>query len=116
MIIKHRHDVPAVDVSMEGAKDVQVRVLLGPDDQTPTFAMRVFDFAPGGHTPYHDHPFEHEILILSGNITIVTPEGEQPVRVDDVIYVAPNETHQFKNRSGSEPASMMCLVPIAYQP
>lgn len=116
MIVKHRHDVPAAAVGMEGAKDVKVRVLLGPGDQVPTFAMRVFELAPGGHTPYHDHPFEHEVLILSGDITIVTPTGDKPVRVDDVIYIAPNETHQFKNRSETKPASMMCLVPIAYQP
>ena len=115
MIIKHPQNVPAIDVTMEGAKDVKVRVLLGPADQAPTFAMRIFELAPGGHTPYHEHPFEHEVVILSGDIAIVNPEGDKPVHVGDVALIAPMDTHQFKNRSERDNASFMCLVPIAYQ-
>lgn len=115
MLIKRPQDVAAVDVDMEGAKDVKVRVLIGPADQAPTFAMRIFELAPQGHTPYHEHAFEHEVMILSGDIAIVTPEGDQPVQVGDVAFIAPNDKHQFKNRSTTDPASFMCLVLIAYQ-
>ena len=115
MIIKDPRDVPKVPVDMEGAKDVEVRVLLGPADNAPTFAMRIFDLAPGGHTPYHDHGFEHEVMILSGDIAITTTEGDRPVKVGDVALITPGESHQFKNQSQTEPASFMCLVPIAYQ-
>jgi quercetin dioxygenase-like cupin family protein len=115
MLIKTPSNVPAVAVDMEGAKDVTVRVLLGPADQAPTFAMRLFEIGSGGYSPYHNHTFEHEVMILSGDIAIVTPEGDRPVQVGDVALVAPNETHQFKNRSTTEPASFICLVPIAYQ-
>lgn len=115
MIIKDPNDVPRTPVAMEGAKDVQVRVLLGPADGAPTFAMRIFDVAPSGHTPYHDHDFEHEVVILSGDVAIVSAEGERPVKPGDVALITPGESHQFKNRSQTEPASFMCLVPIAYQ-
>ncbi len=115
MIIKKPQAVPAQEVTMEGAHDVQVRVLFGPADQAPTFAMRIFDLAPGGHTPYHEHPFEHEVMILAGDIVITTEEGDKPVQVNDVVLVHPNDKHQFRNRSDSQPASFMCLVPIAYQ-
>jgi quercetin dioxygenase-like cupin family protein len=115
MIIKKVHDVPLQDVAMEGARDVRVRVLFGPADQAPTFAMRVFEMAPGGHTPYHQHDFEHEVMILSGDIVIVTAEGERPVQVNDGVLIYPNEMHQFRNGSDTQPASFMCLVPIAYQ-
>ena len=115
MIIKKIDDVPMQDVNMEGAKDVKVRVVLGPADNAPTFAMRVFELAPAGHTPFHTHPFEHEAIILDGDIAAVTEQGEQPLDKGDVLLIASNEKHQFKNRSDTKGARFMCLVPIAYQ-
>ena len=115
MIIKHPQDVPAVPVQVEGAKDVKIRVLLGPQDHAPTFAMRIFEIGPGGHTPYHEHPFEHEVSILDGRIGVVTPQGIRPVDKGDVLLVMPGETHQFKNLSDTEQAKIMCVVPVEYQ-
>lgn len=115
MIIKKIQDVPAQDVNMEGAKDVKMRVLFGPADKAPTFAMRVFELASGGHTPFHTHPFEHEAVVLDGDIAAVTENGEKPLDKGDVLLIVPNEKHQFKNRSQTKPASFICLVPIAYQ-
>jgi len=115
MIIKTPEDVSAVPVNMEGAENVTVRVLFGPADNAPTFAMRRFDIGPGGQTPYHRHPFEHEVVILSGDIAIVRPDGEQPVRPGQVVLVMPDEQHAFRNRSDTEPAAMLCLVPVEYQ-
>ncbi|MHC4373059.1 MAG: cupin domain-containing protein [Planctomycetota bacterium] len=114
MIIKNMDQVPLQDVNMEGAKDVKVRVLFGPADNAPTFAMRVFELSGGGHTPFHTHPFEHEAMLLDGDIAVVTEEGDRPQK-GDVILVPPDEKHQFKNLSETESARFMCLVPIAYQ-
>lgn len=115
MLIKNIDEVPLQDVNMDGAKDVKVRVLFGPSDHAPTFAMRVFELAPGGHTPFHTHPFEHEAVLLAGDIAVVTEQGDTPLKQGDVILVPPDEKHQFKNRSNTKPARFMCLVPIAYQ-
>jgi quercetin dioxygenase-like cupin family protein len=115
MIIKNMQQVAAQPVAMEGAKDVTVRVLIGPKDEAPTFAMRLFELAPGGHTPYHDHDFEHEVIILEGDIAVVTAYGPKTLQKNDVLLVAPNEQHQFKNLSVNAPARFICLVPIAYQ-
>ena len=115
MLIKKPQDVPAVPVDMEGAQGVTVRVLLGPRDNAPTFAMRLFELAGGGHTPYHSHAFEHEVIVVSGAAALVTPEKEIPLSVGDVLLVQPEEIHQFKNCSQTESASFMCMVPIAYQ-
>jgi quercetin dioxygenase-like cupin family protein len=115
MIIKKMSDVAAKSVQMEGAKNVSVRVIFGPDDKAPTFAMRVFEVDGGGHTPYHSHPFEHEVMILSGDVAVVTDKGPRPLNAGDMILVMPNEQHQFKNLSETEKASFMCIVPIAYQ-
>lgn len=115
MIIKNIQQVPAAPVVMEGAKEVSVRVLIGPKDNAPTFAMRLFELAPGGHTPFHTHNFEHEVIILDGDITVVTPQGPTSVKKGDVLLVAANEEHQFKNASSTTSAQFICLVPIAYQ-
>ena len=115
MIIKNIDQVPLQDVNMEGAKDVKVRVLFGPADDAPTFAMRVFEMAGGGHTPFHTHPFEHEAMLLDGDIAVVTEEGDRPLQKGDVILVPPDEKHQFKNLSDTNNARFMCLVPIEYQ-
>lgn len=115
MIIKMIEAVDPVPVEMEGAKDVSVRVIFGPQDAAPTFAMRVFELAPGGHTPFHTHPFEHQAVVLSGNIGLVTPDGTQSLAAGDMLLIMPEEKHQFKNLSSTDPARFICLVPIAYQ-
>ena len=67
MIVKKIAEVEAVPVQMEGAKDVSVQVLFGPKDAAPTFALRQFEIAVGGHTPFHKHPFEHEVVVMKAN-------------------------------------------------
>ena len=115
MLVKKIKDVPAVPVEMEGVKDVNVRVIFGPKDEAPNFAMRVFDIAEAGHTPYHSHPFEHEVIILAGEVMVVTENDKTPLSVGDAVMVMPDEVHQFRNTSETNPASMACLVPVQYQ-
>ena len=115
MLVKKIKDVRAVPVSMEGAENVSVRVLFGPEDEAPTFSMRVFEFEKTGHTPYHSHTFEHEVIILDGELSIVTEQGEIALSVGDVLMVMPGDKHQLRNTSDSKSASMICLVPVEYQ-
>jgi len=115
MLIKKIDDVPAAVVQMEGAKGVKVRVIFGPADDAPTFAMRAFDFEPGGNTPYHSHPFEHEVIVLQGRVAVVTEDGDSPVAAGDTVLMPSDQTHQFKNLSDTEPARLICLVPIQHQ-
>jgi quercetin dioxygenase-like cupin family protein len=115
MLVKKIKDVPVVPVAMEGAQDVSVRVLFGPQDKAPTFALRQFELAPGGCTPYHAHPFEHEVVVMQGNIALIQEESETPITVGDVVMVTPDEKHQFRNVSDTEPAKMFCIVPVEYQ-
>ena len=110
MRIKQLTEVPANEVTMEGAQACKVRWLIGEKDQAPTFAMREFEVAPGGHTPKHFHDYEHEVYVLAGRGTIVDGDREHPLAAGDVVFVAPNDVHQFKN-SGSEPMRFLCLIP-----
>jgi quercetin dioxygenase-like cupin family protein len=110
MQLKQLTDVPANEVTMEGAAGYRVRQLIGDKDRAPTFAMREFEVTPGGHTPHHFHDYEHEIYVLAGNGTILDGDQELPLAAGDVVFVAPNDVHQFRN-TGGEPLRFLCLIP-----
>ena len=110
MRIKKTEQVPAAEVTMEGAAGCRVRWLIGESDQAPTFAMREFEVEPGGHTPRHFHNYEHEIYVLDGKGVVVDGDQERPLAAGDVMLVSPNDVHQFRN-TGSEPFKFLCLIP-----
>ena len=95
---------------MEGASGATMRMLVGPGDGASNFHMRQFEVAPGGFTPHHSHDYEHEILVLGGQGVAKSEQGDRPLKAGDVIFVPPNEKHQFLN-TGSEPFSFICLIP-----
>jgi len=103
-------DVPARPVSMEGAHGCHVRWLVSAADGAPNFAMRLFEVAPGGHTPRHHHPYEHEVYVLEGEGEVWQDETAYPLRAGDVVLVLPNEVHQFRN-TGTGPLKFLCLIP-----
>jgi quercetin dioxygenase-like cupin family protein len=110
MRVKHYQEVSASEVTMEGAAGCRVRWLIGEADQAPNFAMREFEVAPGGHTPKHFHDYEHEVYVLSGSGMVMDGDTERPIKQGDVVFVAPNDVHQFRN-TGHEPMRFLCLIP-----
>ncbi len=110
MKIKIAEEVPAEAVDMDGAEGVKIRLLIHDAEQAPHFYMRQFIVAPGGCTPRHTHAWEHEVYVLSGAGTIVTAEGEIPLRPGHAVYVAPDDDHQFRN-AGDEDLTFLCLIP-----
>jgi quercetin dioxygenase-like cupin family protein len=110
MRIKQADQVTQNPVNMEGAAGCQVRILVGGDEAAPNFVMRQFEVAPGGHTPRHFHPYEHEIFVLEGSGVIVDDAVERPLAAGDVVYVAPDDVHQFCN-TGPTPLKFLCLIP-----
>jgi quercetin dioxygenase-like cupin family protein len=110
MKVKHYKAVPAKPVDMEGAHGCTVRSLLGQADGTPTFAMRQFEVAPGGYTPRHSHDYEHEVFVLEGEGVVFEGDRQHCLASGDVIFVQPNEVHQFRN-TGATPMKFLCLIP-----
>lgn len=97
---------------MNGAKGARMRMLIGPEDGAANFHMRHFEVEVGGCTPHHQHPYEHEILVLKGTGIAVSEQGDRPFKPHDVIFVPANEMHQFRN-TGSEPCEFICLIPAS---
>lgn len=106
--------VPAADVTMPGAHNCRVRWLVDETDGAPNFAMRQFEVAPGGYTPKHSHPYEHEVFVLEGEGEILEGENPQPLRPGTVVYVAPDDIHQFRN-TGTTPLKFLCFVPNSHR-
>ena len=73
-------EIPSEKVEMDGAKDCQVKLAVTARDGAPNFAMRVFEVAPGGHTPLHHHPYEHEIYVMEGQGTVWREGREVPIK------------------------------------
>jgi len=95
----------------EGASKLKVRWLITKEMGAPNFAMRLFEMEPKGHSPFHSHPWEHEVFILEGEGVVASEEGEKKFRAGDVIFILPNEKHQLKN-NGEKTVKFLCLVPI----
>jgi len=110
MKVSHYEQVAMQPVEMEGAVGCSVRWLVSRADGAPNFAMRQFEVAAGGHTPKHTHPYEHEVFVLEGAGVVLEGDVEYPLRAGDVVFVNPDEIHQFRN-TGSGPLKFLCLVP-----
>jgi quercetin dioxygenase-like cupin family protein len=110
MKIQSSSTIEANPVQMEGASRCRVRQLVTPADGAPTFAMRQFEIDPGGHTPRHFHDYEHEVYVLEGEGEVCSADAAHPLRRGDVVFVKPDEIHQFRN-TGSVPMKVLCLIP-----
>ena len=113
MKVFHYQNVEAKNAD-EGASKLKVRWLITEEMGAPNFAMRLFEMEPKGHSPLHSHPWEHEVFILEGEGLVVSQEGEKKFKAGDVVFILPNEKHQFKN-NGEKVLKFLCLVPHKQQ-
>lgn len=110
MLIRNLNEVELTPAAMPGASGTTMGVMVGRADGAPNFAMRQIRVEAGGHTPRHSHDYEHEVLVLGGQGTVLLEGAERPIRTGDVVYVPADEEHQFKT-VGDEPLRFICLVP-----
>ena len=109
-------DMEKLPVTMAGAAGVCKQLPLAAADGSPAFSFRVFTIEPGGHTPFHAHPFEHLNYIIEGSGALAQENGEPlALKKGDFALVLPNEKHQYRNSSESEPFIMICAVPREYE-
>lgn len=110
--LKKSAEIPPQAVQMPGTRGVSVRRLITREDGASNFAMRLFQVESGGHTPRHRHAHEHEVYVLSGRGSVIGAQGEESLQAGWVVFVPPQEEHQFIN-GGSEPLVFLCMVPAA---
>ena len=114
MLTKRLSEVEKMIPQMQGAEGVYKQVPLSVKDGVPVFSFRVFTIKPGGHTPYHKHPFEHMNYVIEGTGVLVAVDKEYKLNKGDFALVPPDEMHQFKNTGNSE-LVIICAVPKEYE-
>ena len=112
MKVARTSDVPKKPVEVQGAKGVEIRWLISKADSAENIAMRMFEVAPGGHTPLHTHPHEHEVFIVEGEAVFVCEGKEHRLGREDVVFVPGGSEHQFRNTSDSV-LRFLCIIPAS---
>jgi quercetin dioxygenase-like cupin family protein len=115
MYITNLEKVAKIVPDMPGALNVIKQVPLSKKDGVPNFSFRVFSIAPGGHTPLHQHPFEHMNYVIEGHGVLVSGDGEHDFKKGDFALIKPGEIHQFKNTSRKGDIVVICAVPKEYE-
>lgn len=98
MYIKDYRELP---VESSGVNGLTVRWAINASQGASNFGMRVLELEPGKSSQMHQHDNEHEIFVLAGVGEVETLEKVYPISEGSVLYVAPNESHQFHN-SGTD--------------
>jgi quercetin dioxygenase-like cupin family protein len=111
MLIRACDPQSTTPVTMEGAHGVTMQVMVGREDAAPNFAMRHFVVEPGGQTPRHQHPYEHEVYIAQGRFEVFCDGKTDTATAGDVLLVPSDTLHQFIN-TGDTPGRFLCLVPL----
>jgi quercetin dioxygenase-like cupin family protein len=109
MNVFHYDTVKAQDAG-DCCLKTKVRWLITKELGAQNFAMRLFEMEPGGHSPLHTHPWEHEVFILEGEGQLFDGNKPTPFRAGDVVFVPANERHQFKN-TGQKLLRFLYLIP-----
>jgi len=98
-------------IEVEGAEGVKKAGLVTAGDGAPSAAMRLFELARGGHTPWHAHDWEHVVYIVEGEGVLKSENGDAAFRAGDAVLVEPDEEHNFVNTGGG-PLKFICVVPL----
>ncbi|MGQ0751220.1 MAG: cupin domain-containing protein [Betaproteobacteria bacterium] len=91
---------------------VTIRRVISEVDGAESSVMDIFEIAPGGQSPYHRHPWDHQVFVISGRGWCRSENGQHEFGEGDVIYVKPGELHSFGN-SGDEAVKLVCVIPKA---
>ena len=112
-LIRNIHKTQMNEVQMDGVSGASMAIMVGREDNAPNFALRSFEVVAGGHTPQHQHDYEHEVYVVSGNGQVLLEGERHPIKGGDVIYVPANEEHQFTVDADSpESLRFLCVVPV----
>jgi quercetin dioxygenase-like cupin family protein len=110
--VRHYTQVPAQKFGDE-APGVSLRWVIDEEnDGAPVYALRVVEVAPGGHTPDHAHPYEHENFVLEGKGRVKINDAWHDVGPGDVIFMPPDVQHTYVN-AGDTPFVFLCGIPVS---
>jgi quercetin dioxygenase-like cupin family protein len=108
----HYTDVPAQTYGDE-APGVTIRWLIDEEhDGAPFYSLRIIEVGPGGHTPDHTHPFEHENFVVEGRGRVLIGATWHNVVPGSVVFVPAGVRHTYAN-AGETPFRFLCGIPTS---
>ena len=109
--VKHYTEIPANKFGAE-APGTSIRILINDEnDGAPFYNLRMIEIEPGGNTPDHSHPYEHENFVVEGNGQAMIKGEYYDLKSGDVVLVPADAQHQYKN-TGCEVFKFLCGVPV----
>jgi quercetin dioxygenase-like cupin family protein len=108
-VIKY-DQIDMADVIMDGASNVSKAIIIGTNEGWDDYAMRLFRIGSGGHTPRHQHDFEHVVYVVAGNGRLIIGEVTHELERGDFALVPADSVHQFSN-PGEGDFQFICIVP-----
>ena len=64
--------------------------------------MRAVSIEPGGQSPSHSHPWEHEFFVLSGRGIGKIDNKEVNLKQGDILFVPPGLQHSMRATEAME--------------
>ena len=109
--VVHYTKVPA-QVFGDAAPGASIRWLIDDDhDGAPVYALRMIEIEPGGNSPHHSHPYEHENFIVQGKGRLLIVDTWYDLKEGDVAFVPAGISHQYVN-AGDIPLKFLCGIPV----
>lgn len=109
--VVHYTDVPAQTFG-DSAPGTAIRWLIDDDhDGAPVYALRMIEIEPGGHSPQHTHPYEHENFVVQGKGRLFIEGDWHDLQEGDVAYVPAGVLHQYVN-AGESTFKFLCGIPV----
>jgi quercetin dioxygenase-like cupin family protein len=77
---------------------------------TENFWVGLSHFLPGGGTTHEATPLEKVYVVVSGEVTVITDDGESTLKRFDSCHIPPDEARTVINKS-NDVASMIVVMP-----
>jgi quercetin dioxygenase-like cupin family protein len=97
-------------LEMEGVDKASGVEVIGPEQGWDNHVLRLFQIDPGGHTPRHQHDWEHINHVVNGRGRLRIGDTIHELGPKDFAVVPSNTDHQFENPY-DEPFEFICIVP-----
>lgn len=105
-------DIVKKPLRMDGVDKATGTEVIGPKEGWGNHVLRLFQIEPGGHTPRHQHDWEHINHVVSGRGRLRIGTAVHELGPKDFAVVPPNTEHQFENPY-DEPFEFICIVPTS---
>ncbi|MGH7500771.1 MAG: cupin domain-containing protein [Longimicrobiales bacterium] len=117
-VVRHRGDFSWNGVAIEPYKattefwkGITRTELAGKRGESQGFHLRYFEIQPGGYSTLEKHQHEHVVVPIRGTGEVQFGCYIYHVSMGDVVYIAPGDSHQFRNpESNTEPFGFLCIV------